>query len=130
MCSWVKKGNLYHTDCGRLSKIKGRGWDFCPYCGQQLSFDRRMYQHHYYMARKAVKWGEIWEIVSIASIMLRKIKVVFFIIIVLRGNVSLSLKRMKKENLNDLEVCMIVTASYQQVEIFSIYADCSVLTQF
>lgn len=54
-CCWTKKGEQYITDCGRTSKIRGRGWEYCPYCGSVLSLERRKYYQEYYKAKKAVK---------------------------------------------------------------------------
>lgn len=54
-CKWIKKGTQYHTDCNRISKIRGRGWEYCPYCGEMLDLDRREYQAAYYQKEKKRK---------------------------------------------------------------------------
>lgn len=49
-CEWEKAGQKYITQCDHVTKMMGRGWKFCPYCGFELVTCRRGYKRAY--ARK------------------------------------------------------------------------------
>lgn len=52
-CIWYKTNKTYHTSCGFTTKIRGRGWNFCPYCGKEFgSADISEYQKLYRQANK------------------------------------------------------------------------------
>ena len=47
-CVWFKKGKTYHTSCGFTTIVRGRGWFFCPYCGNEIgSSGQQEYQRRY-----------------------------------------------------------------------------------
>lgn len=52
LCVWEKYSGKYITTCGHQAHVIGRGWDYCPYCGNFLEISRKMYQANYHKKNK------------------------------------------------------------------------------
>ena len=55
VCTWEKMAGKYKTSCGHVPTNHGRGWVYCPFCGEICMVSRAEYQRRYHIAHKEQK---------------------------------------------------------------------------